>query len=42
MNDFVLNRVRVGTSVPKLLLSALCMGFIHSGTIYVFSKTLKF
>ena len=42
MNDFVLNGVRVGRSIPKRLLSALCMGLIHSGTIYVFSKTLKF
>ena len=42
MNDFVLNRVGVGRSIPKRLLSALCMGLIHSGTKYVFSKTLKF
>ena len=41
MNDFVLNGVRVGRSIPKSLLSALCMRLIHSGTIYVFSKTLK-
>ena len=42
MNDFVLNRVKVGRSIPKLLLCAPCMGLIRGGTRYVLTKALKF